>query len=81
VHRLALCEVFLSLRPMPVKRRGVFAVRVPRNELAVGCLAVPKYSPLAGLKVGADVVEGGHLGNVSYQLAARQESNPPRANL
>ena len=62
---LNLCEVFAVLSPMPVKRRGMFAVRVPRNDVAVGCLAVPEYSPLAGLKVGADVVEGGHLGNVS----------------
>ena len=49
----------------------MFAVAVPRNEVAVGRLAVPEYSPLAGLKVGADVVEGGHLGNVSDELAVR----------
>ena len=54
--RQALCEVFFPLRPMPVKRCGALAVAVPRNNVAVGRLAVPKYSPLAGRKVGADVV-------------------------
>jgi hypothetical protein len=54
--RQALCKVFAALRPMPVNGCGALAVAVPRNKVAVGCLRVPKYSPLAGLKVGADVV-------------------------
>ena len=54
--RQALCEVFFPLRPMPVKRCGAFAVAVPRNNVAVGGLAVPKYSPVAGREVVADVV-------------------------
>lgn len=78
-----VCKVFTALRPMPVKRGCMFAVRVPRNDKAVGRLAVPEYSPLTGLKVGADVVvlvlhRFPDVRKVIV-LAERQECNLPRA--